>query len=360
MAGAAIWILLAIGATPARAEPAFAVTTGYSCRQCHVNRTGGGMRNAFGSLYAQTILPARLLRVGGRGYLLPADPEARYGVGGDARVGYYAVISDDYDDSSSFEIPSANVYGQVSIVPQRLSFYLDQDVGSGSSSTQELFGLLSSRNGKTYVKAGKFYLPYGWALPDDDAFIREPLGFAFTGPDNGVEVGYEPANWSLHLAVTNGNFATRDDDREKKFTLRTERRFKTSRLGLSASNNLSGGATSTWAGLYAGLNLGRLSLLAEGDWRRVRPDEAPTVETWVGYVETNLMLTRGMNVKYAHDWIDPNRDVDTDQRQRDSLGFEYIPYPFVQLRAFVRRKDGPRLRPGANDDQVDVEVHLFF
>ena len=46
---------------PAPAEPAFAVRTGYRCSQCHVNRSGGGMRTAFGSLYTQTILPARLL-----------------------------------------------------------------------------------------------------------------------------------------------------------------------------------------------------------------------------------------------------------------------------------------------------------
>ena len=78
------------------------------------------------------------------------------------------------------------------------------------------------------------------------------------------------------------------------------------------------------------------------------------------FVETNLLISRGLNIKYAHDWIDPSRDVETDQQQRDSLGFEYIPYPFVRVGVFVRRKDGPDQVPGTRDEQVDVVFHLFF
>lgn len=162
------------------------------------------------------------------------------------------------------------------------------------------------------------------------------------------------------MAVINGNAATRDDDRTKKFTMLTARRFKRSKIGLSAANDLSGGTTTTWAGLIGSLHFGRFSLLAEGDWRRARPDDRVETETLVGFFEVNLLIQRGMNIKYAHDWIDPNRDVETDARQRDSLGFEYIPYPFVQLRAFVRVKDGPPQIPGSRDEQVDVELHLFF
>ena len=48
----------------------------------------------------------------------------------------------------------------------------------------------------TYIKAGKFFLPYGWRLQDDEAFIRETTGFNFNNSDIGVEVGFEPDSFS--------------------------------------------------------------------------------------------------------------------------------------------------------------------
>ncbi len=58
--------------------------------------------------------------------------------------------------------------------------------------------------------------------------------------------------------------------------------------------------------------------------------------------------------------MDPDLDTRTDARIRDSLGVEIIPFPFLQLRWFVRRTDGPPQIAGARDTQADFEVHIFF
>ncbi len=346
--------------TEARAEPAFAVRTGYSCGQCHVNHSGGGMRTAFGSIYTQMTLPSQLLPWQEVAALIPTDPQARFAFGADLYAGFYRADFKDAPDTATFDVPAANVYGQIRFIRDRLSLYVDQRVGTGGSTSRELFGLLSLPEWHSYVKVGRILVPYGWALPDDAAFIREPLGFSFSSSDIGAEVGFEPPNWSAQLAVVNGSSGGRDTDRGKKVTFLGTRRFGWSRLGLSAAADFAPATTTTWAGLLGGMNFGRLGLLAEADIRNRQPDKGQSTETWVGFFEADLLIVRGLSLKYAHDWIDPSRDVRSDQKQRDSLGIEYFPIPFVQLRAFVRRSDGPPQVPGARNWQTDLEIHLFL
>jgi hypothetical protein len=324
-----------------------------------MNRTGGGIRTSFGSIYTQTILPTRLLRWRDGGNLLPANPDARFAFGANVRAQYLNVTSEDREDISSFEIPEANLYGELRLAPGRLSLYLDQKVGPSGASARELFGLLSWRKGRAYLKVGKFLPPFGWRLPDDAAFIRQFSGFTYINPDIGVEFGAEPGKWSIHLAAVNGSGGGSDDDRSKKLTLLTVRRFDRWRVGVSGANNIDDDATTTYAGLLGGANFGRLALLAEGDWVESSQGNQVT-RRLLGLIEADVLVTRGLNIKLARDWIDPDRDVRTDDRTRDSLGLEFIPYPFLQLRWFVRRLDGPPQVAGSRDTQVDFEVHVFF
>ena len=345
----------------ALAEPAFAVRTGYRCSTCHANRTGGGIRTAFGSIYTQTTLPHRPLSWGAASTLLRGNPDARFAFGGDLRGQYLTVESRELEDVSSFELAEANVYAEARLIPNRLSLYLDEKVGPGGASARELFGLFSFANEKSraYVKVGKFLPPYGWRLPDDAAFVRQFTGFSYTSPDIGVEIGMEPGRWSLHLAAVNGAGGGSDDNRSKRFNLQAVRRFRNWRTGVSGSNNIRGAVTTTHAGILGGANFGRLALLAEGDWVQTR-DDVGSDQRLVGLVEADLLLMRGLNVKLAHDWIDPDRGIQTDDRNRFSIGLEYIPYPFVQLRCFVRFRDGPPQVVGSRDDQVELEAHIFF
>jgi hypothetical protein len=347
--------------TVARAEPVFAVRTGYSCGQCHINRVGGGLRTPFGSLYTQTTLPAHLLTYKGKGYPLPADPQARFAVGGDARFGYDTLRSDQAGDSASFELAEANLYGQFRVVPERFSLYIDQRFGSGGSSTRELFALFVFGGQRAYVKAGRIFPPYGWAIPDDTAFIRQPLGFAFSTSDVGVEIGFDPGNWSTQLALVNGSAGQRDADLGKKLTFLSARRFKHGTIGLTAAYDDASRATTAWGGILGGLNFGRFSLLAEYDERATNVETSgDDLRFAAAFFEVDVLIQRGLSLKYAHDWMDPDRSVPTDRQQRDTLGVEYIPYPFVQLRLFLRRGDGPPQVTGATDSQADLEAHFFF
>jgi hypothetical protein len=291
--GAALFAA-ALSALPARAEPAFAVRTGYSCSQCHVNRSGGGLRTPFGSLWAQTILPRRLLRepLGG---ILSADPAARYAVGGDARFQLLSIDARDSQDVFSFEVPEANLYGELRLARERLSLYVDERVGPGGASARELFALASFGAHRGYVKAGKFLPAYGWRLPDDNAHVRTSTGFTYSAPDTGLEVGLEPGRWTMHAAVLNGSGGGSDTDRSKRFTLQAVRRFSGWRAGVSGANNVADSGRTTHAGLLGGGNVGRFAWLAEADWVETS-SSAGTERRTLALLEADVLVVRGVNL----------------------------------------------------------------
>jgi hypothetical protein len=347
-----------LGALPALAEPAIAVRTGYACAQCHLNRTGGGMRTPFGGLYGQLTLPQHLLRVREGENLLPEDPDARIAVGGDARFQALAVSSPSGPDVFSFEMPEANVYLEGRLVPGHLSFYLDEKIGPGGAGARELFALGQIETWDAYLKVGKFLPPYGWRLPDDAAYIRQQTGFTYSAPDVGIEAGIAPGRWSAQLAIVNGASGGAEDNRSKQVSLLVQTRFKTWRIGVSASDNIASGTTVTQTGVFGGLILGRVALLGEIDKRRT--EDQGTRDRLIAFAEADLQITRGLDLKFTHDWTDPDTDVSTDARVRDSLGVEWVPIPFVQLRLYLRRSDGPPQVQGTRDKQAEFEMHIYF
>src|SRR5207249_7302271 len=46
----------------------------------------------------------------------------------------------------------------------------------------------------------------------------------------------------------------------------------------------------------------------------------PACHRLIGFAEADLLVTRGLDIKFTHDWTDPDTRVSTDSRVRDSLG----------------------------------------
>ncbi len=337
-------------------EPYLALRTGLKCAQCHVNRTGGGGRNDFGSAWAQMQLPRSTVGVKSRAL------NDWVALGLDLRVFAAATVAE-ATPRSEVAIQEAQIQIEARLIANVLSFYVDQTLGPDVATSREVFGLWEGLPLDAYVKAGKFMLPYGWRLWDDNAYIRHETGFTHRTPEIAVEVGLEPGPLSLFVAVTNGTTASVENDSQKQLTTSGAYIQRHFRLGGSSSHNSDATNKTDMAGAFGGFNVGPLAILGEVDYifNRLKDPSSGTAppNQFVAYVERNLLATRGLNAKVTYGYHDPNRGVVEDQRIRMRFGLEWFPISFVQLSGFYTLlEDVPQV--STDVDVVSLELHLHF
>ncbi len=355
-----LWLLaLPLSVTPLRAEPYLALFTGSPCASCHVNRTGGGMRSVFGANWGRTLLPWWRLEPEA---LATGELTSRIRLGADLRGAYTGQLPEDGPFLGSYGVRRATLYLAVELVKERLSLYADQQVAPGSAVTREAFALVRARPHGFYVKAGRFFPPYGWRLQDDDVPIRRFTGFNFDLPDAGVEVGAEAGRWSLAAAVTNGSAGEPDVDNGKQLSLLAVHVRDRWRLGASASlNDLPGRQRRAAAGLVGGVRLG--PLVALGEWDRLRLDalngERTDSDSW--HAGLDWIVRRGLDLRgwWGRHRADRDLPAATTRRQW-GLGADWTPIPGLQVRLWYRDRRGPSDDPAALEDEVAVELHLFL
>lgn len=343
----------------ARAEPYLAARTGLGCGSCHLNRTGGGGRTAYGAGYGAQSLPWKKLAQG-HGLFDGAIGE-RVRVGLDARGGYLATWRDRGPYIGEAKLSEADVYLAVEALKDRLSMVVSERLGPGGASAREAFALLAIHRAGLYVKGGKFFLPFGLRLQDDEAATRRGTGFTFETADIGAEVGLDDGRWSSALSVTNGTSGGAETDNDKEYAWTGTRVFSLGRIGVSASNNdLPGSAHRTVAGVFGTFRAGRVVVLAEADVIRDNDGTSPKRRGGAGHVEIDTQAHDGMTVRAFAGAYDLDRDDGLSRLSQWGVGLDWTPLPGLQLRAVYRGRGGPSSVPGARDDQALIEAHVYF
>ena len=347
--------MVASGSTHAAPEPYLAVRTGLKCSACHVNRSGGGGRSAYGSVYAQTQLAMRA------GTARNRSLNDFLGLGWDVRTLGSAIV-EDYDPGSprtAIELGEANVYLEARMIERRLALYLDQTLGPGPASAREAFALIEGLPLNGYAKAGKFLLPYGLRLQDDAEFIRSRTGFSYKTPDQGIEMGIEPGPLSFFVAMSNGSVGAAENNNGKQFTSTLAIVKRPFRLGGSASRNEGTGlARRDVFGGFAGFAVGPVSVLGELDQIAERAQSGAELKQLGGYLEGDLLAARGVNAKVTYGYFDQNLDIPEDQRVRLRFGLELFPVGYFRAAAFYTADLWiPQARA---PDRVSLELHMHF
>jgi hypothetical protein len=345
--------LLCAGAV--KAEPYLAVQTGYKCNVCHVNPTGGGLRTEFGITYAKLLLPAEPVDSS-----LVSNWTGKVGdiarVGGDLREDWTRDTASNTPTTQSFSLQQFRLYADLVLIPNRLAINVDEQVAPGGSQNEEAYVLYGSTTG-FYIKGGQFYLPFGWRLQDQTAFVRELTGISMTTPDKGVEIGYERPSWSAQIDLTNG--VGNINGSGYQVTSQVAYVKPIWRLGVAGSFTQADAGDRRVGGLFAGLKTGPVAWLAEGDL--VHDDSFPGGRTLVaGLFEADWAIVRGQNLKLTAEWRDPDRSVAQDEQTRYSIVYEYTPIPFLQFRADYRRYIGIPQSNTDNQRLILFELHGYF
>ena len=352
--GLPLW--LALASAVAHAEPYLAVQQGYKCAACHFNPSGGGMRNDFGAIYSTTVLPARTSS-SGPGWTGRIGDLLR--IGGDWRASSRSSSEPHGATDSHTGTDQLRVYAAASLFHDRAALYVDESLAPGDARAMEAYARIGDPAHGWYLKAGQFYLPFGWRLQDQTSFVREVSGFSMTTPGKGAELGYERGDWTAQLDVVHGppgNAGAFGNE----WLLHAGQVHTTWRGGLSLASARSDAgdrhAVGTWAGLRSGpvAWLGELDLVSDSSY----PEG--TRRLLAGLAEADWAIRRGHNLKLSAELFDPDRSIAHDQQARWSLLYEYVPVAHLQLRAGVRRNRGIPQSDFQNRHLLFIELHAYL
>lgn len=341
------------------AEPFLAVQQGLKCQTCHTSPTGGGKRTPYGNAFARQILAAHALGKPG-GKLWTGELTRYLGVGGDLRGSFRRTGVPGQGKTSESGLDEFLGYVEFRPIPNNLTVYVDARLRPGDPILREGYVRLSTSDDRFWVRAGDFFLPFGFRLQDDDAFIRQITGINYNTPDTGVELGIEHGKWSAQLAVTRGTAGGPEVDSGKQYSFRVSRVDASWRLGGSLNFNDAAAGDRQIQNVFAGLLTGRVSWLAEIDYIIDHGTPTGRRELLTSFIEANFAPRRGHNLKITFEFLDPDVDVAEDEQNRVSLAWEYFPFQFLQTRAGYRRYNGIPQNPAQNRDELFLELHVPF
>jgi hypothetical protein len=313
------------------------------------------MRNAVGNAFAQGVLPAQHIDTGG--FVWTGALNNFIATGGDLRGD--ATWTSPSNANSAFNLQEVRLYLGVTMIPDRLLFYLDEKVAPDAAVNREAWAMYRFSDERWYLRAGRMNLPYGLRLQDQQAFVRQVTGINMDTPDDGMEVGYLSGPWNAQLAISNGTAGGAENNNGKQYTALVSYVRDSWRVGLSGNHNDGSNPRSTSGGLFGGLRTGPVAWLAEGDLVNVQTGASPEQHLAAAFLEANWRAFPGGNLKFTAEWLDPDRDHSGPIATRFSAVAEYTPIQYVQLRLGARTLDnqGPQSQ---TINQAFLELHAYF
>ncbi len=356
--------------------PRLAATYGQDCQLCHVNPSGGGLRNDYVSGF---IGPAELpLKP------LPAHEQTRWPkaklndfitVGTDVRLLYLATNNSQTaigDLDNTFFQMQGDFYVAFEPDPQFL-IYLDR----GTGSDYEVFALGRFLPWHGYLKGGRFVPDIGWRWDDHNRYTREMLDLDFPGATQaGIELGLAPGALTATAGIYNGNGSSQfDNNASKMFVGRLLHRQRigpvNTALGGSTRWNKSDDAEERLFGIQTQASYGNFAYIGDFFGQRVHLDEEPSLAlhdeeghrrtwAWIMSQELDYRPLQGLDLYVGYDFLDPDMDHESGTQYRLSFGSRIYARHFLKLEPIFRYERQTTPSATVEDKRLELIIHAFY
>lgn len=385
------FVLLSMLYNDSFAYPKFAAYTGEKCVSCHVNPTGGGLRNPYGVKYSRDELFMNFLKKINKETELNTQITKGIQIGSDMRMIFI-------DDQIAEGIPNFNTFFQMQgdlYVHAKMNKYLSllvapglyipNNSGSGAVPTKyEIYGLISNLPAGLYMKIGRFLPNYGIRIPEHRAYQRNFNDFYTPYADDaGIEVGIAPSFFTLTAALSNGSstdvtgtrnntfdfdnqkqFLTSADfrwaDKKSKYTFGIGGSFLTNPFKWDPTNNIN--ALRQLAGGFLSVGLfQRVAILGEFDYNRLKiADSVSTRRDFTTiFGEVDIRVVKGLEAKFQFENYNPQLGIKDAplQMRRYSFGLEFYPMTGLEIETIFRYVDEPgKTTDPFTGQQKDVDI----
>jgi hypothetical protein len=320
--------------------PRLAAEQNAPCATCHVNPTGGGMRNEFGNYsvaFNELCLPQTKHLVRDK-YKSPRLSES-VTIGFDSR---HLV----FEDGNIFRMQT-DAY--LAVEPYHDLVYQLRFWENGIS---ESYALLFLDNKNSHIKVGRFQPTFGLRVADHTSFIRNRTGNGSNVYLDGLSIGSSIGGFNITTEFYNPND-------HGMLVLHAYRPFAMSDISgiygcsyrISEYINGSTGLFPDNRSLFGGISYNRFTLLGEIDISG-RSNDSLTF-----YSGLTTRLEYGLYFLTEYNFFDNNRDIadGVDEYLRFSL--ELYPLPFIELRPsytfLTRGYSGDR-------DEFFLQIHFGY
>jgi len=354
---------------PCLSLPRFASRTGAKCQSCHVDPSGGEMRQAFGVQYGRDQLPVPAWSMEGEGTDFSNVITNILGVGADFRTLYFSRELSDSSRMNGFFQMQGDLYVNLRVT-QKVFLYLN--LNKGVTTGFDAFALMNVLPASGHLKIGRFIPDYGTKLDDHTAYIRQytRLSPEYDLPERtGAEAAVSPGPFTITGGIYNADEGgSIPSSNSKAYLGRGEGMFRLAEhvslgLGGNVFSSSAQGVKNTYYGGFGSFSVGDFTLLGEADWLRISPSASAlsgnTTTGLVTYTEADYMVVQGVDLKVAYDFYDQDVNYRTGAKSRYTFGLELFPVSGVEVRPLFRlyRQQDPDI---GTMTEFDLMLHLYI